>query len=87
MYIEFRLPSGAGGMAAQYTYGMLCRNLREWSNQYGIQYRTKIVKYTVKVTLENDNSYSFFGLTWQPTGSQMLSYLTNFRFVEPMNRV
>lgn len=87
MYVEFRLPTGAGGMAAQYTYGMLSRNLRAWSEQYSIPHQKKLVKYIVKVTFDNDESYSFFALTWQPNSDQFSSYLTNYRLVEPMNRV
>jgi len=88
MYIEFDLPTGAGGMVAQYTHGALTRNLREWSEKYGtIPYTTKVHKYTVRVTFDDDKFYNFFVLTWQPRSTQMLSYLLNYRLIEPMNRV
>ena len=87
MYVEFRLPTGAGGIAAQYTYGQLSQNLSAWSEKYGIPHQKKLNKYIVKVTFDHDESYSFFALTWQPKSSQMLSYLTDYRLVEPMNRV
>ena len=87
MYIEFRLPTGAGGMAAQYTYGALSRNLREWSELHDIPHTKKIHKWMVRVTFDEDRHYSVFALTWNPKSDNMLSYLTDYRFVEPMNRV
>ena len=87
MYIEFQLPTGAGGMAAQYTSSLLSRNLTAWSNRYNIRYVTKIHKYTVRVTFDQDEIYSFFAMTWQPASDKMLDYLLNYRLIEPMNRV
>lgn len=87
MYIEFQLPTGAGGMAAQYTNSVLNRNLHEWSDRYSIPYNKKLHKWTVRVTFDDDKYYDFFALTWQPKSENMLSYLTNYRFVEPMNHV
>ena len=87
MYIEFQLPMGAGGMAAQYTNSVISRNLDQWSNRYGIAHIKKIHKYTVRVTFDNEDFYSFFALTWNPTAENMLHYLTNYRLIEPMNRV
>lgn len=87
MYLEFRLPTGAGGLAAQHTYGALSRNLEKWSTRYNIPHVKKVHKYTVRVTFEDDKFYDFFALTWQPTASQMLSYLIDYRLIEPMNRV
>ena len=87
MYIEFQLPMGAGGMAAQYTNSAINRNLDQWSNRYGIAYNKKIHKHTVRVTFDNEDFYSFFALTWNPTAENMLHYLTNYRLIEPMNRV
>ena len=37
MYIEFTLPTGAGGMSAQYTDSILNRNLRDWSAKYQVK--------------------------------------------------
>ena len=87
MYIEFRLPTGAGGQAAQYTNGVLTRNLQEWSERQGIPFNKKIHKWTVRVTFDRDEHYSVFALTWNPKSRQLLSYLTDYRFIEPMNRV
>lgn len=87
MYIEFDLPTGAGGMAAQYTNSVLTRNLLEWSQRYDIPYNKKIHKYKVRVTFDDDRYYEFFALTWNPKAENLSSYITNYRFVEPMNRV
>lgn len=87
MYIEFSLPIGASGLAAQHTCAALSRNLEEWSKRYNIPYVKKIHKYTVRVTFNEDKFYDFFTLTWQPISNQLLSHLTNYRLIEPMNRV
>ena len=87
MYLEFRLPTGAGGMAAQYTYGALRRNIREWANRYQVEkYQEKVVKYTVRLTFDDESLYSLFAMTWSPTAEQMLSYLKNYKLIEPMAR-
>ena len=87
MYIEFQLPTGAGGMAAQYTNSVLNRNLHDWSDQHNIPYNKKIHKWTVRVTFDNDAHYTVFALTWNPKDENMRHYLANYRFIEPMNRV
>jgi hypothetical protein len=87
MYIEFRLPTGAGGMAAQYVNSVLNRNLHEWSDRYGIPYNKKIHKHTVRITFDNEENYSFFALTWLPHSDNMINYLTDYRLIEPMRRV
>lgn len=86
MYIEFRLPTGAGGMAAQYVNSVLNRNLHEWSDRYQIPYNKKVYKWTVRVTFDNDQHYSLFALTWQPQTEHMPDYIKNYKFVEPMSR-
>lgn len=87
MYIEFQLPKGGGGMAAQYLNGVLTVNLHRWSDRYCIAYNKKIHKYTVRVTFDSDKSYSLFAMTWNPVSEHMSDYLTNYRIIEPMNRV
>lgn len=87
MYIEFELPTGAGGQAAQYVNAMLTRNLATWSTQYDIPYNKKIHKYTVRVTFDDNKYYDFFALTWRPQAEHLQTYLTNYRFIEPMSRV
>lgn len=65
MYIEFKLPSGALGMAAQHRANELTRALAVWSSRYGIDYSTQLGKqYTLQVTLDCEESYTVFALTW-----------------------
>lgn len=87
MYIEFQLPMGAGGSAAGFTNAILNQNLHDWSDKYNIPYNKKIHKYKVRVTFDEEKNYNFFALTWNPKSDNFLSYLTDYRFVEPMNRV
>jgi hypothetical protein len=85
MYIEFTLPSGAGGMAAAHTGAYIEKALKKWSDRYGIPYNKKIHKYTLRVTFDSDDTYTFFGLTWVPD-PKYLNW-TSYRLIEPMNRV
>jgi hypothetical protein len=87
MYIEFALPTGAGGMAAQYANNLLNQELHAWSDLYDIPYNTKLVKYTKRVTFDNEETYSFFAMTWNPKNKKFRNNLLNYRLIEPMNRV
>ncbi|CAB4133403.1 hypothetical protein UFOVP257_175 [uncultured Caudovirales phage] len=69
MYIEFRLPTGAGGMAAGHAYSLIKQDIEEWAQQYNVPHKTKIHKYTYRLCLENDSDYNFFALTWNPKSS------------------
>jgi hypothetical protein len=80
MYIEFSLPSGSAGMAAQFTDSHISRDLQQWSNQYNISYNTKIVKYKKRVTFDHESDYSVFAMTWNPKQVAWLNYV----LIEPM---
>lgn len=86
MYIEFGLPTGAGGMAAAYTASGIKNQLAIWSKRYGIEFlAVKSVRYTLRVTFADPKYYDFFALTWNPqTDHQLKSYIIKYRFVEPM---
>lgn len=83
MYIQFRLPTGAGGMAAQHMAAMLDRALKAWSKEHDVKYNKKLVKYTVRVTFDDDRNYTLFALTWRPVG-EYKNWL-DYEFIEPMN--
>ena len=87
MYIEFSLPKDAAGQAALYVNQILARELNRWSKQHGIAYKTKTIKYTKRVTFDDNRTYSFFALTWAPKPSNFESYLLNYRLIEPMSHV
>lgn len=64
MYIEFRLPQGAGGMTATYALATIRDQLHNWAARHEIEYRTKIFKYRLRVTFDSDDTYTLFALTW-----------------------
>lgn len=73
MYIVFDLPDD--NAVAAYYNNIINQELHNWSDRYDIPYNTKIVKYSKRITFDNDESYSFFAMTW--TGPE-------YRLVEPM---
>ena len=87
MYIEFTLPTGAGGQAAIMVNHLLNKELHDWSDQYGIPYNTKVVKYTKRITFDDNETYSFFALTWNPKNKKYRNNLLKYRLIEPMNQV
>jgi hypothetical protein len=86
MYIEFSLPKDADGQIILVNQ-ILTRELDRWSKQHGIAYNTKNIKYTKRVTFNDDAYYSFFAMSWAPRSSNFESYLLNYRLIEPMNRL
>jgi hypothetical protein len=66
MYIEFRLPNGAGGMAAGHAAHVIRKEIAEWADKYSITYKTKVHKYTLRLCLESDDAYTHFQLSWNP---------------------
>lgn len=73
MFIEFQLPTGSSGMAADMRLHTIKRELAKWSERYGIPYTSKTVKYTHRVCFEEDNLYNFFVMSWNPDGSDILN--------------
>ena len=55
-------------------------DLRTWSERYNIAYRSKYIKHTLRVTFDDNASYSFFAVTWNPKSSRVLEY----QLIEPM---
>jgi hypothetical protein len=64
MYIEFRLPNGAGGMAAGHAAHMIRKEIAVWAEKYNVPYKTKIHKHTLRLCLESDADYTFFQMSW-----------------------
>ena len=80
MYIEFTLPTGAGGLAAQLANGAITVALVLWAEKYNVIYVKKNIKYIIRVTFEDESLYSHFALTWNPNQNHQLK----FRLIEPM---
>ncbi len=83
MYIEFELPTGSSGMAAQNADYIINRTLKAWSERYQIPYRSKHVKYFKRVTFEDDAHYAFFAMTWNP--DRRYYALSRWRIVSDLN--
>ena len=67
MYLEFRLPSGAGGMAAGYTKMGISKELARVCKQYNIEFEDRVTKaYRYRVSFKRDQDYTLFALVWQP---------------------
>jgi hypothetical protein len=83
MYIEFSLPTGSAGMAAQQADYIISRTLAAWSDQYQIPYRSKHVKYFKRITFDDDAHYGFFAMTWNP--DRRYHVLSKWRIVSDLN--
>jgi len=64
MYIEFNLPRGAAAQAAGHANRIITKALHEWSDRYNIPYKVKNIKYTKRITFDDDAHYSLFAMTW-----------------------
>lgn len=82
MYIEFTISNSGNYQAAGLSLMLIRRQLVEWSVKYNIPYKEKLVKNSLKVTFEDAENYTFFGLTWEPKTYSASRY----RLVEPMAR-
>jgi len=74
MYIEFRLPNGAGGMAAGHCASLIKKDIEAWAEKYNISYKTKFHKYTFRLCLNSDKDYTQFALTWNPQSQASLRF-------------
>jgi hypothetical protein len=80
MYIEFRLPSGAGGAAAGIALAHINIDIDDWVRKFDIKsHRTKLHKYTYRLCLASEKDYTQFALTWNPRYSAS----TFFEFKNP----
>jgi hypothetical protein len=67
MYIEFRLPSGAGGMAAGYTKMGINKELKRVCEQYKIELKEQVTKaYRFRISFKTEQDYTLFALVWKP---------------------
>ena len=83
MYIEFSLPTGAAGQAAGHANMIINNELLAWSNRHSVEYQTKIIKYTKRVTFSDERFYSLFAMTWNP--ERKYPALGRWRIVSDLN--
>ena len=84
MYLEWQLPRGSGGMAAQYVSSILKKELQAWYVRYKLPYRLKTIKYTIRLTFDDDVHYTAFAATWQPKNQQYKDWL-RYRVIDNLN--
>lgn len=66
MHIEFQLPTGAAGMAAQHRAYHIRRQLKEWAMQHNIEYTTSLGKrWRMHLHFTKEQDYTLFTLSWQ----------------------
>ena len=66
MHIEFKLPSGAGGMAAGYKSMDLRKRVGAWAAQYNVTVKNHTQGYRICFEFARDSDYTLFALSWQP---------------------
>lgn len=87
MYIEFELQDPdyitmAPGQAARVALSTIIDEMNSWSNRYSIQFREKTIKYKYRVTFDQDETYSFWAMTWNPEQTKILA---QYRIVSDLN--
>lgn len=69
-YIEFKLPSGAGGMAAGYRSQALRKRMNSWAEQNNTSIETHIRQYRFYVEFYSEQDLTLFCLQWPLTSSE-----------------
>ena len=70
MYIEFRLPSGAGGMAAGYIKMAINIAIIQICRQHNITVAEQVTQpYRFRVSFRHPQDYTLFALVWQVKNS------------------
>ena len=75
--LEFDLPSGGGGMAAQMARYKILKKFKELQDKHNLQYRSMTVGYKLEVWFENDEDYVIFFLAYDPKDDWR-----KFRYIE-----
>ena len=78
MYIEFDLThiKTSGELL------LLRKEILDWAKRYDIAYREKTIKFKYRVTFDQDKTYSFWAVTWNP---KQHSQLNRYRIVSDLN--
>lgn len=64
MYIEFRLPSGAGGMAAGYTRFGILKKIKELAEQYEFKWDSYTKAHSLMIEFDKPETLTLFGIIW-----------------------
>ena len=84
MYIEFRLPSGAGGQTAAYALSVICEEIHDWLEKHPVESTQKTIKYKHRLAFNDDRNYTLFALTWNPKSWNQKHSWIQYRLIEPM---
>lgn len=64
--LEFRLPSGGGGMPAGITQYKILRKIKQFAKQYSLEFKHKSMNHRVKVWFPKEEHYTLFFLVSEP---------------------
>jgi nuclear transport factor 2 (NTF2) superfamily protein len=77
MYIEFDLLPDvhmAPNHGAAVRLSLIMSEMNSWGHRHGIlHYREKTIKYKHRVTFDQDQTYSFWAMTWNPEQNKILA--------------
>lgn len=65
MHLEFKLPTGAGGMAAGHYSHMLRKKINAWAQEHNVTVVNYVSGYRICFEFADDRDYTLFALTWQ----------------------
>ena len=74
MYIQFRLPAGAGGMTALHASNYIRKRMQTWANEHNIKITSEHTGYRMTFMLEQERDYTLFALSWQSDPSRWVQY-------------
>ena len=84
MYIEFRLPQGAGGQTAVYALSIVHQEIEKWLDKHQVPATQKTIKYTHRLAFDDDRHYTLFALTWNPQQYGQSPSWLEYHLIEPM---
>lgn len=84
MYIEFRLPQGAGGQTAYYALSVIQTEIAHWLEQHHVAVKQKTIKYTHRLTFDDDRHYTLFAMSWNPKHRDQYPSWLDYHLIEPM---
>ena len=86
MYIEFRWNDTLSPNVIDFLRQTVLDSIDPWADRFGIQYRTKAIKNTLRITFDEDSYYTLFVTSWRsPPLGQVRDWWFDYRIVEPMN--